>query len=159
MALKLVSEGFENGGRIPPRYTREGENTSPPFYWEEAPEDAGSLVLIMEDADARQGPVTHWIVYDIPAELKGLPQGPCGLCKIGRNDFAGVCYAGPDPYPGDPQHRYCFRLYAIDAEELGLPHGATRAQLDAALSGRVLDEAELIGLYGRTMEHERRRVG
>ncbi len=103
----------------------------------------------MEDTDAADGPRTHWLVYDIPAELKGLLQGPCGLCKLGRNDFQGAGYVGPQPHPADPQHRYSFRLYALDADSLGIPAGVTRAGFQTALAGHVLATAQLTGVYGQ----------
>ncbi len=150
--MKIASEVFENGGRIPPRFTADGENVSPPVLWSDVPDAVGSLALVMEDTDAPHVPRIHWLLYDIPPELKGLLQGPCGVAKCGSNDFCRLGYMGPGSHPGDPQHHYCFRLYAVELDSLGLPVGATHADVEAALAGHVLDEAELIGTYGRTTE-------
>jgi Raf kinase inhibitor-like YbhB/YbcL family protein len=117
--------------------------------WNDIPDAVGSYLLLLEDADGPHGPVTHWLLYDIPGDLKGLPQGPCGVCKAGRNDFGTLQYEGPRGRPGDPRHHDTFRTYALDVESLGLPVGASRAAVQAAIAGHVLDEAQLAATCAR----------
>jgi Raf kinase inhibitor-like YbhB/YbcL family protein len=146
LTLKLYSEAFDNGGCLPLRYTGAGENTSPPLMWNDIPDAGCSYLILMEDTDGARGPVTHWVLFDVPGALKGLPQGPCGVCKSGRNDFGTLDYHGPDPQPGDLGHHYVFRIYALDTETLGVPPGASRAAIQAAIAGHVLAEGELTAM-------------
>jgi len=154
MALRLSSPAFEHLGRIPRRYTCEGEDLSPPLSWTEPPPGTGSFALLVEDPDAPdpQAPKTiwvHWILYNLPADVRSLAEavGPEALPKPvlhGLNDWKRVGYGGPCPPIG--RHRYFHKLYALDAmlEDLRRP---TRAQLLEAIEGRVLGGAELIGTY------------
>jgi len=91
------------------------------------------------------------LLYDIPANVHNLPQGyrPGGLGVSGRNDFGKLGYSGPCPPKGHGPHRYYFRLYALDVPTLGLPAAVKRAELDGALKGRVLAEAEYMGRFER----------
>ena len=143
---------FSNGGRIPVKYTCDGEDISPPLSWEGQPEGVVSYVLIVEDPDAPIGTFTHWVIYNIPGKLSSLPEGvpkqketEFGLQGI--NDFRGVGYGGPCPPPGKP-HRYFFKLYALDST-LDLPPGARKGDVIKAMEGHVLAQAQLMGLYGR----------
>ncbi len=154
MAFTLTSADFEPNGEIPARFTCEGEDVSPALTWTEVPEAARSLALIVDDPDAPdpKAPKTtwvHWVLYDIPVSASGLPQGveprdlPRGT-REGLNDWKRTGYGGPCPPIG--RHRYFFKLYALDSElpDLGRP---TKARLEEALQGHVLDRAELIGTY------------
>ncbi len=151
--IELSSPAFEGGGVIPRRYTCDGEDVSPPLEWGDLPEGTLSLALIVFDPDAPGGEFTHWLIYGIPADVGGLPEGVpgegvvAGLGTQGRNDFGRIGYGGPCPPPG-PAHRYVFRLFALDAE-LDLPPGITRGELEAAVEGHVLGVGELVGLYSR----------
>jgi len=107
----------------------------------------------MEDEDAPSGTWVHWIVYDLPAETRSLPEGitstetlPRGGAQ-GKNDFGRIGYGGPCPSPGRP-HRYLFRLYALDGR-VNLPPGASKEQLLRAIAGRIKAEARLVGKYSR----------
>ena len=123
MALVLTSPAFTNGGAIPPRYTCEGENISPELRWESEPSATRSLALIVDDPDAPdpQAPKmtwVHWVVYDVPAAVRVLPenaaiQGLPNGTKQGLNDWKRLGYGGPCPPVGT--HRYFFKLYALDA--------------------------------------------
>ena len=156
MSLILTSPAFDTGASIPAIHTCDGANISPPLTWSGVPADAKSLALIIEDPDAPdpaapQRTWVHWIVYDIPVNATGFPQGasmqdlPKGV-HAGSNDWQKKDYGGPCPPIG--RHRYFHKLYALDTvlPDLGAP---TKAQLQAAMEGHVIEHAELIGLYQR----------
>ena len=141
-----------HGEAIPARYTCDGEDVSPPLTWGEIPSGAKTLALIMDDPDAPVGTWDHWILYNIPVNLEGLPENypavgetPNGT-RSGRNSWGRLGYGGPCPPSGT--HRYFFRLYALD-RKLDLAPGATSGQVRAAMSGSILAEAELYGTYRR----------
>lgn len=157
MTLTLVSPAFANGAAIPPQYTCDGPDISPPLVWEGAPEESRSLALIVDDPDAPDpaAPKTiwvHWILYNLPTGTSGLPEGvaaatlPPGT-KEGLNDWGATGYRGPCPPIGT--HRYFHKLYALDDElpDLGTP---TKADLEKAMAGHVLASAELLGTYDRS---------
>jgi Raf kinase inhibitor-like YbhB/YbcL family protein len=155
MSLELTSAAFDSGGRIPARYTCEGEDVSPPLAWRGVPREAQSLVLICDDPDSRNGPWSHWVLYDVPADKDGLegdvpPDArlPWGGAQ-GRNDFGNSGYGGPCPSPPGATHHYYFRLYALDAS-LDLPPGATRQQILERIEGHILARTELMGLFARS---------
>ncbi len=145
--LSFASAAFGYGETIPKRYTCDGEDISPPLTWGQAPEGTRAWVLIMDDPDAPMGTWVHWVLYDLPAETTGLPEGTQGVGTQGRNSWGRLGYGGPCPPPGKP-HRYFFRLYALDAP-LGLPPGATKAQVERAMQGHILARGEWMGRYGR----------
>lgn len=157
MAFTLTSPAFADRARVPEPHTCDGEDRSPELRWEGAPAATRSFALIMDDPDAPPGTWVHWVLYDIPSALAGLPEGLPKTPRVLDGAKHGACwgvdryersgYHGPCPPPGKP-HRYFFRLYALDAP-LGLKPGATAAQLRQAMTGRVLASAELIGMYGR----------
>ena len=152
MSFSVKTSAFSEGGDIPKKYTCDGSDLSPALKWAGAPAGTKSLALIADDPDAPVGTWTHWIVWNIPAEA-ALPEG---LAKVeslsdgtrqGKNDFKRIGYGGPCPPPGKP-HRYFFKLYALDST-LDLKPGATRKELESAIKGHVLGQAELMGRYGR----------
>jgi Raf kinase inhibitor-like YbhB/YbcL family protein len=153
MTVKLKSPAFDAGGTIPTQYTCEDENISPPLEWHSLPGRVESLVLICDDPDAPRGVWSHWVLYDIPADRDGLPQDFASAERTdkdgvqGRNDFGDLGYGGPCP-PQGSEHRYYFRLYALDSK-LGLPPGANRHQVLEQLEEHVVDRTELIGRYAR----------
>ena len=151
--MKLASSAFASGGLIPAVYAYCGPgaaNVSPPLEWTGLPHGAASLVLIMHDPDAPVGDFVHWVAYDIPANIAGLPQGASasGLFLEGRNSYGKLGYGGPCPPPGPPHH-YVFDLYALSVPTLGLPAGATATAVVRAAAPYVLAKAELVGLYSR----------
>jgi Raf kinase inhibitor-like YbhB/YbcL family protein len=151
MAFTLSSPSFAEGGAIPRLHTCEGADLSPALEWSGEPDGTGSLALIVDDPDAPVGTWNHWLLWDIPASTHALPQGfKAGQAGVsGTNDFGKLGYGGPCPPKGHGPHRYYFKLYAVKASSLGLPIGAKRAELDRALQGRVLAEAQSMGRYER----------
>jgi hypothetical protein len=140
----LTSPAFAAGATIPPVFSCTGP--SPALAWTAPPAGTASVALLVDDADA--GNFTHWITWGISAQARALGQGQAGPVQ-GQNDATGQAgWFGPCPPPGDPPHRYVFHLYALKVQ-LSLAAGATRAQFLAAISGQVLQEARLIGLFGR----------
>jgi Raf kinase inhibitor-like YbhB/YbcL family protein len=145
MTMQLRSDAFTPDGELPRRFTRDGEDVSPPVRWDRVPDETRSLALAMEDVDAG-APVTHWLLYDLPADLHGLLQGPAGAGKLGRNDFAREAYCGSCPPPAQPR-RYRLQLYALDVDSLELPAGATRAAMESACRPHILAAAEVSCWY------------
>jgi Raf kinase inhibitor-like YbhB/YbcL family protein len=154
MSLSITSAAFGNNGEIPAVHTCEGMDISPPLGFSGAPENAASLVLIVDDPDApdpRAPQMTwvHWVLYDIPPDCPGLPAAvatnalPTGT-RQGRNDWQRSGYGGPCPPIG--RHRYFHKLYALDVQlgDLGQP---TKATLERAMQDHVLAKAALIGTY------------
>ncbi len=150
--MELTSTAFGDGGEIPRKYSCDGADVSPPVSWRGVPSEASSLALICEDPDAPAGTWVHWVYCDIPVSVSELPEGmstderpPQGGVQ-GVNDFRRIGYGGPCPPGGE--HRYYFKLYALDSK-LGLEPRATKAELEAAMQGHVLTEAHLMGTYAR----------
>lgn len=154
MTLSLTSSAFDNGEEIPSKYTCEGENISPPLAWAGVPEQAQSLVLIVDDPDApdpRSPKITwvHWVVYNIPVDTTGFSQSaslrslPSGS-EEGINDWKNQGYGGPCPPIG--RHRYYHKLYALDTPLKKLTN-PTKANVLAAMDGHLIAEALLIGTY------------
>lgn len=151
--MNLQALAFKPGADIPAQFTCDGSNISPALTWTTAPDGTQSFALVMEDPDAPGKTWVHWVLYDMPAAERELPEDvattrtlPSGA-RQGRNDFGKTGYGGPCPPPG-PTHRYYFKLYALD-NRLGLQAGATRAQVDRSMRGHVLAEAEVMGRYRR----------
>jgi len=151
--FEIKSASFEHESTIPKQHTCDGANLSPALTWTEPPAGTRTYALIMDDPDAPMGTFVHWVVYNLPATARQLPEGvragtplPAGSSQ-GVNDFPLPAYGGPCPPPGKP-HRYYFKLYALDAE-LNLPPGARKKDVEKAMKGHVLAEAQLMGRYGR----------
>lgn len=153
--MNLKSQDFSNNGKIPVKFTRDGENVSPSLEWEGAPDDAKSYVLICEDPDAPMGTFRHWAVYDIAGGRNRFPQGadkgtPTERLGHGVNDFGNAHYDGPEPPPGHGPHHYHFKLAALNTPSLGhLPDKPSVEQIWQAAQPYVIDQAEIIGVYER----------
>jgi Raf kinase inhibitor-like YbhB/YbcL family protein len=151
--MHLTSTSFQDGSRIPAKYTCSGANLSPQLSWSSPPAKTVSLALTVTDPDAPRGTWVHWVLYNLPAGTRALPEGLPALGQLpdgafqGRNDFGEIGYGGPCPPPGSPHH-YIFTLYALDAK-MNLPVGATRAQVEAGLQGHILASGRLVGLFQR----------
>jgi Raf kinase inhibitor-like YbhB/YbcL family protein len=151
--LKLKTAAFRDGDAIPKKCTCDGADASPQLSWEDPPAETKSFALIVDDPDAPSGTWVHWVVFNLPAEARALPESVPRGDKVqggglqGRNDFPQIGYGGPCPPPGKP-HRYFFKLYALDAE-LNLMTGATKADVEGAMDGHILAKAQLIGRYRR----------
>jgi Raf kinase inhibitor-like YbhB/YbcL family protein len=156
MTIELTSSAFSQGQPIPKKYTGEGADVSPPLSWSNLPVGAKELALICDDPDApRAEPWVHWVIYKIPASVKGLPEGVPHAAKLkepagalqGENSFPSTGYGGPMPPPGKP-HRYYFKLYALDAPLQAEPGLEKDALLDK-MKGHILAQGELMGTYKR----------
>ena len=145
--LQITSPVFPHNGMIPSKFTCDGADVSPTLSIAGIPEKTRSLALIVDDPDAPAGTWVHWVVWNIGAGTKEIPEGSVPQEAIqGKNDFGKQGYGGPCPPSGT--HRYNFKLYALDAS-IALKSGATKAQIEEAMKGHVLAKAELIGLYRR----------
>jgi Raf kinase inhibitor-like YbhB/YbcL family protein len=151
--IVLKTTSFEPGGFIPKRFTCEAADVSPALAWGDPPAGTQSFAIIEDDPDAPSGTFVHWLVYDLPAAYRRLPEALSGNDQMagggrqGTNDFSRTGYSGPCPPPGKP-HRYFIRLYALDAPT-SLPPAATRKELDSAMQGHILGQAELMGRFKR----------
>jgi Raf kinase inhibitor-like YbhB/YbcL family protein len=154
--MRLTSSAFEDGQQLPLRYTKDGDNTSPPLAWADLPKGTSELALFFENVTPRtKEPFPQWLVYGIAAELDGLVEGfkhkrkpsKPGALRQGRNAVGNVGYDGPLGSVGR-RVRFRFRLCALD-EPLDLPPGADKAALTKAISGHVLAEADLNVVHER----------
>jgi len=171
--MYLTIKGMANGGRIPRKYTQDAQGAvkdmSPPIEWYNVPEGTVTLALIMEDPEAPDpndpapNPWVHWVVVNIPATMKGLPEGfttkevddeddELSQIQEGHNDFKVPSYRGPNPPIGE--HRYEFQLYALDTK-LKVPKKPSRDRVRDAMEGHILAEAMFVGVYG----HDNSRPG
>lgn len=154
MTLRLTSSTFNDGDRIPVRYTCDGEDLSPPLSWSGAPDGTGSFALLCDDPDAPAGTWHHWAVFDIPAHIDHLDEGYPTSERVDSvrqaiNDFDRSGYGGPCPPPGHGTHRYRFRLLALGVAALDLPHRVRCPEVGHAARPHVLAEVELMGTYSR----------
>jgi Raf kinase inhibitor-like YbhB/YbcL family protein len=145
--MKITSSAFQEGGTIPEKFSKNGQNVSPELRIEGAPAEAKSLALIVDDPDAPVGLFTHWLVWNIDAKTSEVPEGsvPTGSVQ-GTNDFPGHRYDGPQPPSGT--HRYYFKVFALD-KMLDLKPGAKRKDVDAAMKGHVIAQGQLMGKYSK----------
>src|SRR5881392_4463329 len=156
MTFSISSPAFKEGAIIPGKYTCDGADVSPPLGWSGAPPGTAALALTADDPDAPAGTWVHWVLYNLPGTVSHLPENvpktetlpDLGGALQGRTDFRRPGYGGPCPPPG-PAHRYFFKLYALDAP-LKLQAGATKRDVEAAMQGRVLGTAQLMGTYARS---------
>jgi len=153
MVLRISSPVFQEGDKIPTKYTCEGQDISPPLVWTDPPSGTQSFALIVDDPDAPGGTFTHWVLFNIPADSRKLSEAiptqahlPNGA-RQGRNDFRRNGYGGPCPPPGRP-HRYQFTLYALD-QPIDLEAGVAKKQLIDAMQGHILGKVQLTGAYQR----------
>lgn len=157
-AMTLMSPAFADGGRLPPRFTADGAGVSPPLVWDNVPDEATSLVLLVEDADSPlPTPLVHAIVWGMPADERRLDEGAivadgAGLDDgrdVGRGSFRREGWLPPDPPPGHGEHRYAFQLFALDADVVDPGSSPRRGALIKAMSGHVLAAGLLVGCYSR----------
>ncbi len=146
--MRLSSPSFSDGEAIPEKYGYTEENVNPPLKIEDVPEEAESLVLLMDDPDAVEpaGKVwDHWTVWNIDSDTTEIPEGsvPSGAVE-GKTDYGETGYGGPNP--PDKEHAYRFRLFALD-EELDMPESSTKKDVEEAMEDKVLAEAKLTGTY------------
>ena len=144
--MELKSPAFEKGGKIPAKYTCDGDDVSPPLEIVDIPEETETLALVMDDPDAPMGVFDHWVVWNIPADTTEIPEDTQPDGTPGRNDFGRLDYGGPCPPSGT--HTYRLRVYALD-RDLDLPRGSAKGELQREMEGHVLDESLLTGDYSR----------
>ena len=152
MEMVITSSAFAHNGKIPKHVTCEGQDVSPPLLWSGIPAGAKSLVLIVDDPDAPDPAAprmtwVHWLLYNLPADCAGLPEAvkvlPEGTLE-GLNDWKRTGYGGPCPPIG--RHRYFHKLYALDVMLPEL-HKPDKKQLEQAMQGHIMAEAQLLGTY------------
>jgi Raf kinase inhibitor-like YbhB/YbcL family protein len=153
--LRVTSAAFEHNGKIPPKFTAEGANVSPPLAWGNLPPTTCSLALIAEDLDnPRPEASVNWVIYGIPASVAGLPEGMPGGQTIfdpipavqGVNARGVVGYMGPEAGKARGEKRVHFRLFALDRRP-DLAPGASRDELMAAIKRHVIGTGEVVGVY------------
>jgi Raf kinase inhibitor-like YbhB/YbcL family protein len=147
--MKLTSPAFQEGGIIPSLYTCEGKNINPPLHFSEVPPQARSLVLICDDPDVPKtlrsdGLYIHWVVFNIPPHTTQIaenstPPGRQGKSTNGKNQYVGPC-------PPDREHRYFFKLFALDIL-LDLSGEVSKKEVEKAMDGHILSQCQLIGRY------------
>lgn len=145
--MKLTSPEFENNKFIPKKFTCQGDDINPELVIDGVPEGAQSLVLIVDDPDAPMGTWVHWVVYDmdvIPTIEENSIPGEQGINDFGRKNYGGPC-------PPSGTHRYFFKIYALD-KKLGLKEGVKKSDLEKAMQGHILGQAQLIGLYKKVAQ-------
>lgn len=147
MAMEIYSSAFKEGDVIPSRFTCDGENEHPPLSWKNVPGEARRLVLVVEDVDSYAGVWVHWIAWNIHPDSTEISEGelPSNI-KEGKNSFGQIGYGGPCPKEGE--HRYYFRLYALD-ERFKVPEGVDWSEYEVEMAGHVLDRADLMVVYSR----------
>jgi len=152
-SLHVVSGAISDGGTVPTVFTCDGHNYSPPLKWSAPPRLTASFAVICDDPDAPSGDFTHWIVYNIPPNMRRLPEEVPSTVTLssgarqGQNDFERIGYNGPCPPQGAPHH-YHYRVYALD-RRLTLPDNASRSDFDAAIKGHIFAQGELVATYAR----------
>ncbi|MEP7307568.1 MAG: YbhB/YbcL family Raf kinase inhibitor-like protein [Acidobacteriota bacterium] len=147
--LQITSSAFAANAAIPSKYTCDGQGMNPPISFAGVPPKTQSLVLIVDDPDVPKnlmpsGVFDHWLVWDLEPTSKGFAEGDGkgGVNGMGQEGFMGPC-------PPDREHRYFFKLYALDTKLTGVKI-ANKADLETAMNGHIIEKAELIGRYART---------
>ena len=143
--ITITSSAFRNGRLIPIKYTCDGDGINPPLSFNNIPNGTISLVLIVDDPDAQDGAWNHWIVFNIPADITGFKEDMGPRYYIGENSWGDINYGAPCPPTGE-EHSYYFRLYALDSE-LKLLDGASRKDIDDAMSGHIIGQTSIMGKY------------
>lgn len=148
--ITITSPSFSGGEEIPDKFTCNGENINPELNIEDIPEDAQSLVLIVDDPDAPTGTFVHWVMFNLPVEGSGKNisenYSPEENVIEGENDFGKIGYGGPCPPSGT--HRYFFKIYALN-DPLNLEEGSSKSDVEKAMEGKILDSGKLKGLYSK----------
>ncbi|MCI0745910.1 MAG: YbhB/YbcL family Raf kinase inhibitor-like protein [Verrucomicrobia subdivision 3 bacterium] len=143
--MNITSQAFTNGGKIPDKYTKYGDNRIPPVRFEDVPERARSLALIVDDPDAPSGTFNHWLLFNLDPRTREIKEDSVPVMATqGRNDYGEVAYGGPQPPSGE--HRYFFKAYALDTV-LPLTRGVSRQELEREMKDHILDSATLMGKY------------
>ncbi len=153
MTLSLSSTAFKEGDKIPVKYSCDGQDISPPLAWSEPPQSTRVFALIMDDPDAPGGVFTHWVLFNLPANIRQLGEGILAQERLqngalqGKNDFGSIGYGGPC-LPRGTAHRYLFTLYALD-RALDTEPGASKKEVLDTIKGHILARGQLTGTYQR----------
>lgn len=153
--MRISTPAFEDGETIPQRYTCDGEDISPKLKLEDVPPESESLAIVVDDPDAPGGVFDHWVIWNIPSEIKEIPENvPIGekvdsleRASQGKNGFGEFGYRGPCPPPG-PSHKYRFKLYALDTS-INLEPGVLKEDLEREMEGCIIERDSITGIYGR----------
>ena len=151
--MRITSPAFTDQESIPATYTCDGENVNPPLEFHEIPSDAETLVMLMDDPDVPtslkpDGMWDHWVVYNIDPAITGFAENATPPGDIGKNSGGTLDYYGS--CPPDREHRYFFKLFALDTKlEFENPNEVTKQMVIDAMQGHIIEQAELIGLYNR----------
>lgn len=140
--MKLTCPVFEDGGEIPARYAADNSKEPPPLEIHSPPEEAKSLALILEDIDSPIGPLTHWIVWNVPPRAGRVDPSPSGETRTGLNSFGVTGYTGPAPPAG--RHHFRIHLLALD-NLLDATEGELRQHVEREMEGHIVDRACLTG--------------
>jgi Raf kinase inhibitor-like YbhB/YbcL family protein len=152
MELKVTSTAFKEGEMIPKKFTCDDRDISPPLAWSEGPAGTKSFVLICDDPDAPVGTWVHWVLFNMPATTRELPENVAPEKtlafgeKHGKNSWSKFGYGGPCPPSGT--HRYFFKIYALDTS-LNLAPGVIKAEVEKAMQGHIVAQGQLMGRYKR----------
>lgn len=144
--LTITTPAFMPGQKIPVEYTCDGKDVNPEITWSGAPPAAKSFLLVVDDPDAPVGTFTHWVIFDMPAPMNALPEAVTGVGTQAKNDFGNAKWNGPCP-PKGKEHRYFFKLFALDVEKLGLPDGTSRGEVEKKVDGHVVAKTETMGTF------------
>lgn len=149
--MQIESSAFKNNGSIPKKYTCDGDNANPPLVFKNVPNGVKSFALVLEDPDVPRsirpdGMFDHFVMWNISSEIKIVEEGALPAGIFGKNTAGTKKYIGP--CPPDREHRYFFKLFALD-EQISLPEGSVKSELLSAMEGHVISEAELVGRYNR----------
>jgi Raf kinase inhibitor-like YbhB/YbcL family protein len=147
--FKLASNDFPDGGPIPAAHTCDGADRSPQLSWDKPPPGTKSLALVVDDPDSPSGTFTHWGLYAIPPDVNGIASGQAGQFREAVNGFGESRYSGPCPPVGHGTHRYRFKLYALDVEQLAVAADAKVEQVEQEAQRHEVASAELTGTYER----------
>ncbi len=143
--MKLTSQAFKDGQKIPVQYSKNGANHVPPLHLDDVPERARSLAVVVDDPDAPSGTFNHWVLFNMDPKIRDIKEDRVPVMAMqGRNDFGEVEYDGPQPPSGE--HRYLFKAFALDTM-LPLGRGCKPQDLEREMKGHVLDSATLTGKF------------
>lgn len=149
--MRITSSAFHDHSMIPSKYTCDGIDVNPPLFFNGVPKNAKSLALIVDDPDVppqirADRNWDHWVMWNIPPNVERIDEGKTPPGVVGRNSWGKNAYGGPAP--PDREHRYFFKLYALDTT-LDLPTTAGKRELEIAMDGHILKQAEVVGCYER----------
>ncbi len=145
-SMKLTSPAFADGATIPSKYTCDGNDLIPPLLFSDVPSSAQSLALVVDDPYAPVGVWDHWILWNLDPLTKEIKEGVAPVAVYGKTSFKRLTWGGP--CPPDREHRYFFKLYALDTLP-SLPEGSIKKELEQAMKGHIVAQAVLMGRYNR----------